>query len=389
MRSEQVMNRIAFTVFCFAVAAGAYAHHSAAPHFDMDNPVTVEGVITELRLVNPHAYVYFDVTDDAGEVANWRCELAGGTGMRRRGWTDDSLVPGQAFTMTGAPARREEHVCYTNFMEFEDGTRIARNDPPPGFEAVAAAEDTPAASQEWTAYLPNGQPNLGGPWVRQGMGGGMGPPPGGMGAPAGGAGPDAAAPGGMAGGPPGGGMGGGFPAPTEAGLAAAADYEQPFDDPAIHCHPANIIFGFTHDSHVNDIYQTDDTVTIQYGYMDLVRTVHLDRTEHPDDIVPSVGGHSIGRWEGDVLVVDTVGFEQGVVFPLGDGLMHSADMQVTERFEVSDDGQTLVRAYVAHDPAFLQTDWVGESVFQRTSEPYRPYDCTELSGDNNRRPAPE
>ena len=375
------MNRICFTIVSLGIAAGAYAHHSAAPHFDMDNPVTVEGVITELRLVNPHAYVYFDVTDDTGEVANWRCELAGGTGMRRRGWTDDSLLPGQAITMTGAPARREDRVCYTNFIEFEDGTRIARNDPPPGFEAAPAA-DAPEAPETWTAYLPNGQPNLGGPWVRQGMGGGMGPPPGGAGAGPGGMGP---APGGMAGGAP----GGGRPAPTEAGLAAAADYEQPFDDPAIHCHPANIIFGFTHDSHVNDIYQTDDTVTIQYGYMDLVRTVHLDRTEHPDDIVPGVGGHSIGRWEGDVLVVDTVGFEQGVVFPLGDGLMHSADMQVTERFEVRDEGQTLVRAYVAHDPAFLQTDWVGESVFQRTSEPYRPYNCTELSGDNNRRPAPE
>ena len=375
------MNRICFTIVSLGIAAGAYAHHSAAPHFDMDNPVTVEGVITELRLVNPHAYVYFDVTDDTGEVANWRCELAGGTGMRRRGWTDDSLLPGQAITMTGAPARREDRVCYTNFIEFEDGTRIARNDPPPGFEAAPAA-DAPEAPETWTAYLPNGQPNLGGPWVRQGMGGGMGPPPGGAGAGPGGMGP---APGGMAGGAP----GGGRPAPTEAGLAAAADYEQPFDDPAIHCHPANIIFGFTHDSHVNDIYQTDDTVTIQYGYMDLVRTVHLDRTEHPDDIVPGVGGHSIGRWEGDVLVVDTVGFEQGVVFPLGDGLMHSADMQVTERFEVRDEGQTLVRAYVAHDPAFVQTDWVGESVFQRTSEPYRPYNCTELSGDNNRRPAPE
>ena len=379
MRSGQIMKQIGFTLISFAVAAGAYAHHSAAPHFDMDNPITVEGVITELRLVNPHAYVYFDVTDDTGEVANWRCELAGGTGMRRRGWTDDSLMPGQAITMTGSPARREERVCHTSFIEFEDGTRTARNGPPPEFEAAAAVEETPVVTG-WTAYLPNGQPNLGGPWIRQGMGG-MGGPPAGMGAPPGGAGPGAA-PGGMGG-------GGGRPAPTAAGLAAAADYEQPYDDPAIHCHPANIIFGFTHDSHVNDIYQSDDTVTIQYGYMDLVRTVHLDRTEHPNDIVASVGGHSIGRWEGDALVVDTVGFEQGVVFPLGDGLMHSADMQVTERFEVRDEGQTLVRAYVARDPAFLQTDWVGESVFQRTSEPYRPYDCVELSGDNNRRPAPE
>ena len=289
----------------------------------MDNPLSVEGVITRFRLVNPHAYVYFDVTDDSGAVANWRCELSGATGMKRRGWTADSLVPGQAIMVNGAPGRREDRVCYTNFMMLEDGTRIDRNSPPAGAAAAAPVADTP-----------------------------------------------------------------GLPAPTEAGVAAAADYEQPFDDPAIFCHPANIIFGFTHDSHVNDIYQTDDTVTLQYGYMDLVRAIHLDQAEHPDDIVPSVGGHSIGRWDGDVLVADTVGFEQGILFPLN-GRTHSADMQVTERFAVRDEGQTLVRSYVAHDPAFLQTDWVGESVFRRTSEPYQPYDCTELSGDNNRRPAAE
>ena len=216
-----IMNRICLTVVSLGIVAGAHAHHSAAPHFDMDNPLSVEGVVTQLRLVNPHAYVYFDVTDDTGAVANWRCELSGATGMKRRGWTADSLVPGQAITVNGAPARREDHVCYTNFMVLEDGTRIDRNSPPAG----------------------------------------------------------------------------------------------------------------------------------------------------------------------DVLVADTVGFEQGILFPLN-GRMHSADMQVTERFEVRDEGQTLVRSYVAHDPAFLQTDWVGESVFQRTSEPYEPYDCVELSGGNNRRPAP-
>ena len=69
--------------------------------------------------------------------------------------------------------------------------------------------------------------------------------------------------------------------------------------------------------------------------------------------------------------------------------MHSEQMQVTERFEVVDDGQTLIRAYTVHDPAFLQTDWVGESVMQVTSEPYEPYACTELSGENNRRLVPE
>ena len=376
-----IMNRICLTVVSLGIVAGAHAHHSAAPHFDMDNSLSVEGVVTQLRLVNPHAYVYFDVTDVTGAVANWRCELSGATGMKRRGWTADSLVPGQAITVNGAPARREDHVCYANFMVLEDGTRIDRNSPPAGAAEAVPVVDASAVPEAWTAYLANGQPNLGGPWVRQGMGGGMGPPPAGTGPGPGGMGPAPGGPGGMGGGPA------GLPAPTEAGLSASADYEQPFDDPAIFCHPANIIFGFTHDSHVNDIYQTEDTVTLQYGYMDLVRTIHLNQTEHPGDIVHSVGGHSIGRWEGDVLVADTVGFEQGILFPLN-GRMHSADMQVTERFEVRDEGQTLVRSYVAHDPAFLQTDWVGESVFQRTSEPYEPYDCVELSGGNNRRPAP-
>ncbi len=379
------MNRISLTFVFLGIGAGAYAHHSGPPHYFMDQPQSLEGEVTELRLVNPHAYIYFDVMDDNGSVANWRCELSSATGMKRLGWTADSLVSGQPITVNGAPARREDNVCFVNFMLLEDGTRIARNGPPGGDGAVVAATAVePPPLESRPAYLASGQPNLGGPWLSVGMGGGMGPAPGGMGPGPGGMGP---APGGMAGGPPVGGPPG-LPAATVAGAAAAADYEQPFDDPAIFCHPANIIFGWTHDRHANDVYQTDETVTLQYGYMDLVRTVHLDQSEHPDDIAPNVGGHSIGRWNGDALVVDTVGFEQGVLFPLN-GRMHSAQMQVTERFEVGDDGQTLIRAYTVHDPAFLQTDWVGESVMQLSSEPYEPYDCVELSGENNRRSAPE
>ena len=363
------MKRFHLTIVALGIAVGVRAHHSGPPHYHMDQPQSLEGVVTEWRLVNPHAYVYFDVVDETGAAANWRCEMPAATGLRRLGWTADSLTPGQSITVNGAPARREDRVCYVNFLTLDDGTRIARNGPPGTAGGVAPTAGEPPAESR-PAYLANGQPNLGGPWVSVGMGGGMGP--GGMGP----------GPGGMGGGPP------GLPAATEAGIAAAADYQQPFDDPAIFCHPANIIFGWTHDRHVNDIYQTDDAVTLQYGYMDLVRTIHLDLSEHPDNIVPGVGGHSIGWWEDDSLVVDTIGFEPGVLFPLN-GRMHSAGMQVMERFEVADEGQTLVRSYTVHDPDFLQTDWVGESIMLRTSEPYVPYDCTELSGENNRRPAAE
>jgi hypothetical protein len=175
-----------------------------------------------------------------------------------------------------------------------------------------------------------------------------------------------------------------LPQPTRAGARAAEGYDQPYDDPAIQCHPANIIFAWNHDRHVNEIRQDGDVITLQYGYMDLVRTIDLDESEHPDIVTPSVAGHSIGHWDGDVLVVDTLGFEQGVLIPLT-GLMHSADMQITERFALSDDGQALTRSYTVHDPAFLQSDVTGQDVMRRTAEPYTPYACTELSGDNNRR----
>ncbi len=47
-----------------------------------------------------------------------------------------------------------------------------------------------------------------------------------------------------------------------------------------------------------------------YGFMNIVRTIHLDMDSHPENITPSLAGHSIGKWEGDTLVVDTIGFEE-------------------------------------------------------------------------------
>jgi Family of unknown function (DUF6152) len=368
------MSRLKLAIVLILAAGGAHAHHSAAPHFDMETAISLDGVITELKFVNPHAYFYFDVTDESGATVNWRCEMSAATALKRLGWTPETLKPGESVTVNGAPARREEHVCYLNFLTLSDGTRMARE----GVVPSTAAADRPVAVREADTpiarYLANGQPNISGQWVAaRGPGGPPGRRPGGAPGPGG-----AGRPRGNPGPPP------GLPAPTDAGIAAAAGYEQPFDDPGIFCHPANIIFAWTHDQHVNKIDQQDDRITLTYGYMDLVRTIHLDQAEHPSDIVPSVAGHSIGRWDGDVLVVDTVGFEPGVLVPIS-GLKHSDQMHVTERFELSDDGQTLVRHYTVHDPAFLQGDWVRDDEMRRTNEAHVPYNCTELSGDNNRR----
>jgi hypothetical protein len=172
---------------------------------------------------------------------------------------------------------------------------------------------------------------------------------------------------------------------TAAGEAASKAYDQRFDDPAIQCNPANIVFGWTHDQYVNEIVQKKDEITLKYGYMDFTRTIHLNQMEHPKKITPSTAGHSIGKWEGDVLVVDTVGFAPSVLIPIN-GTMHSGEMHVVERFSVDAAAGTLTRAYRVEDPLYLKAAYTGQDVLRVSAEPYQKYNCVELSGKNNIRP---
>jgi hypothetical protein len=151
------------------------------------------------------------------------------------------------------------------------------------------------------------------------------------------------------------------------------------------CDIANIIFGWTHDENVNEVTQTPTTVTLKYGYMDFVRTIHLDATTHPAKLQPSRGGHSIGHWEGDTLVVDTVGLSSGVLIPM-QGVMFSNQAHVVEHFTRDPTANTLTREYTLEDPLYLKSPVTGRDVMSASKEPYTPYECTELSGANNRRP---
>ena len=85
------------------------------------------------------------------------------------------------------------------------------------------------------------------------------------------------------------------------------------DNPRLRCEPTGIIFDWTFDSVVNRIEQTPARITMRYGHMDLTRVIHLDRKAPPADPRPSVAGYSMGRWEGNALVVETTGFAPGVL----------------------------------------------------------------------------
>src|SRR5690606_37790579 len=71
----------------------AYGHHGVA-NFDLNRDIELEGVITNVEFINPHSWLYFDVTGPNGEVTSWRCEMRGGTVLRRSGWTEDMFPAG-------------------------------------------------------------------------------------------------------------------------------------------------------------------------------------------------------------------------------------------------------------------------------------------------------
>jgi hypothetical protein len=81
------------------------AHHAFAAEFDAEKPVKLTGSVTKLDWTNPHAWIYIDVKDDGGKVANWGFELASPNGLMRSGWTRFSLKPGDVVTIEGSRAK--------------------------------------------------------------------------------------------------------------------------------------------------------------------------------------------------------------------------------------------------------------------------------------------
>ena len=115
-----------FILLCTALLMPAplLAHHSFAVHFDPDKQVSITGVVQEFKFVNPHGVVFVEVTDAAGEKAQWMCETNSPSLLRRRGWTKDSLKAGEGVTITGWPARDGSNFMRLLKVVFADGREL-------------------------------------------------------------------------------------------------------------------------------------------------------------------------------------------------------------------------------------------------------------------------
>jgi hypothetical protein len=125
-----------------------------------------------------------------------------------------------------------------------------------------------------------------------------------------------------------------------------------------------------------EIVQARDRVVMIFEYQSLVRQIFTDGRGHPKDLEPTYMGHSIGRYEGDTLVVDTIGFNDKTWLD-PKGLPHTDALHVVERIRRVDHG-SLEDDYSIDDPKAYRKPWTAQKFFElKPAWQIQEYVCAE------------
>jgi hypothetical protein len=112
-------------LFVFSVFAGGgslSAHHSSAA-YDMEHPLDMKGVVTNMDWGNPHVFIYLDVKDDSGNLEQWRVEGNSPNMLVRSGWKKDMIKTGDALQVNGAPAKNGSKVMRLITLTLANGQK--------------------------------------------------------------------------------------------------------------------------------------------------------------------------------------------------------------------------------------------------------------------------
>ena len=166
--------------------------------------------------------------------------------------------------------------------------------------------------------------------------------------------------------------------PVHASLREAAKSYDPAaqTDVSLTCRSPGLIYSMQGPFPL-EIFEGRDLIVIKLEYFDLVRIVFMNETEHDEDWPHSPTGHSIGRWDGDTLIVDTAKLTAGTLF--NNGVDHTEDAHLVERFALAD-ASTLVVTQQFTDSGSFEGTAARVLSFMRGQDHVYPNDCDPAYG---------
>jgi hypothetical protein len=324
------------TLAAAAVALGtpALAHH-ADTGLDLETVVTFHGTVTEFDWRNPHSYVSVQ-SAEGGEQLEWEVQLGAAAALSRRGMTRDTLQVGDEVVVSLNPARDGRPYGLVASI-IKDGVDVSGRNR--RFDDSTRQSDARTTTIEGVWFV------------------------------------DRASLGDYA---------GGLEeladelSLTAKGQAAADAFDQNSEEnPVISCTtrpaPAGIVYTDFYPMEIE--FVNDDITMIRSQFFDQERTVYMDGRAHPSVNERFHEGHSVGRWEGDVLVVDTTNFavdrsayQNGV--PSGD------QKHVVERYRLHEDGTRMTAEFRVEDPEyFVGTFTHSRDLIYSPHLEMTPYNC--------------
>ena len=312
-------------VFLLAISTG-HAHHGVAPHYDDDRIVTIEGVVSQFDFINPHAFVYIATRAETGEEQVWQCELASRSVPARNGLTAETFRVGDPIRLEGAAGRINPTGCAVRVAYFADGSVLRSN---------TLFAPTVAAPSE----VPENSDAITGVWAMKVFSVSM--------------------------------YEGVL---TPEGERARAAFDPIADDPAIYCDPASPVRFWVNVNEPFEIRREPDRVVIDHRFMDSERVIHLDGAPAPPNLPRSTMGYSTGHFEGEALIVSTDHFLAATLEPRR-AVMHTEDLKLTERLEVSAESGELEITWTIDDPAYFIGPLTQKEYFVRSVRDDEPYNC--------------
>jgi len=297
------MRRALLTLLVLAIAGGAWAHHSPAL-YDLQKTITLTGRVVKYEWGNPHVYVFVRSATEAG-AAPWQVETGSPTMMERAGWFKDSLRVNDEVIVEMNPARNSaQRVALLGSLKKVDASfAYSRGTLTP------ADRPNPAAASSLTGnWLPT-TPAFGrfvGPASEWPL--------------------------------------------TDKAKAAMTTYTDAKND-VQNCVSLNAPFLMAWPD-LKQIEVGDKTTVIRAALIDNTeRVVHMNVNSHAG-AKPTNQGHSIGRFDSGVLVVDTINFSPHAS-GIRTGVPSSPGKHLVERFQLRPDRTRLTYSYELEDPEYL------------------------------------